>query len=59
MKKTREQMMDEVIKKFGFEHEMTIKFCQLCEMEGIWDATVEVGFNYVMEQYEKMFEENE
>lgn len=28
---SREEMMDEVIKKYGFEHELTILFCKACE----------------------------
>lgn len=28
---TREQMMDKIIRKFGFEDKRTIWFCALCE----------------------------
>lgn len=28
---TREEMMDNVIKKYGFESEITILFCKACE----------------------------
>lgn len=48
MIKTREQMMNEVIRKFGFEHETTILFCKLCETEGVWDEIINIGFNYIM-----------
>ena len=30
---TREQMIDNVIRKFGFEVDVTIDFCWLCERE--------------------------
>jgi len=28
---TREKMMNEVIRKFGFEASITIEFCEMCE----------------------------
>ena len=35
---TREQMMDEIIRQYGFENATTITFCALAE-----DATVETA----------------
>jgi hypothetical protein len=49
-KMTREEMMDRVIKKFGFEADITIQFCTLCEIIDE-DATVDVAYNYVMNEY--------
>ena len=46
---TREEMMDRVIKKFGFETDITIQFCTLCEIVDE-DATVDVAYNYVMNE---------
>lgn len=34
---TREEMMDKVINKFGFEHEYTLWFCRLAENPTISD----------------------
>lgn len=31
MKKNYEEMIDNVIRKWGFEHPITIEFCRLCE----------------------------
>lgn len=45
---TREEMMDNVIRKFGFEHEMTIQFCTMCESPRFTDLVVEVAYNYLM-----------
>lgn len=28
---TREKMIEDVIRKFGFEHKATIRFCRMCE----------------------------
>lgn len=47
---TREEMMDNVIRKFGFEAEITIQFCTLCEIIDE-NATVDVAYNYVMNEY--------
>lgn len=34
MTMTREEMMDNIIRKFGFEAEETIDFCEKCEKYG-------------------------
>lgn len=47
---TREEMMDNVIKKFGFEANITIQFCTFCEIIDE-DTTVDVAYNYVMNEY--------
>ena len=41
---TREQMMDAIIKKYGFEDTRTIWFCNLCEDKTTTDYTVENAF---------------
>lgn len=48
---TREEMMDNVIKKFGFEANITIQFCTLCEIVDE-DTIVDVAYNYVMNEYQ-------
>ena len=32
---SKENMMDGFIKKFGFEDELTIQFCEMCEDEKV------------------------
>ena len=54
---TREEMMDNVIRKFGFEANITIQFCTFCEIIDK-DATIDVAYNYVMNEY-KLPEEDE
>ena len=46
---SREKMMDNVIKKFGFEHDFTIWFCKLCEKE-ISDIQVRKFYTKLMER---------
>ena len=41
---TREQMMDAIIKKFGFEDGRTIWFCSMCEDKSLTDYTIENAF---------------
>lgn len=41
---TREQMMDNIIKKYGFEDERTVWFCNLCEDKTATDYTVENAY---------------
>lgn len=41
---TREQMMDKIIKKYGFEDARTIWFCNLCEDKTATDYTVENAY---------------
>lgn len=40
---TREQMMDEVIRMFGFENKWTIWFCELAENESITDDSLSMA----------------
>jgi len=44
---TREQMIDNVIRKFGFEVKVTIDFCWLCERE-VNDDVVINRYNELM-----------
>jgi hypothetical protein len=37
---TREQMIDEVVRMFGFENKWTIWFCELAENESITDDSL-------------------
>lgn len=48
---TREEMMDNVIKKFGFEANITIQFCTLCVIVDE-DTIVDVAYNYLMNEYQ-------
>ena len=41
---TREQMMDNIIKKYGFEDVRTVWFCNLCEDKTTTDYTVENAY---------------
>ena len=40
---TREQMIDEVVRMFGFENEWTIWFCELVENESITDSALSMA----------------
>lgn len=40
---TREQMIDEVVRMFGFENEWTIWFCELAENESITDNALSMA----------------
>ena len=48
---TREEMIDTVIKKFGFEDDRTIWFCRVCEYPAspFNDKMVEISFNAIMD----------
>lgn len=46
MKMTREQMMDNVIARYGFETRETINFCFLCER--VCDSEVQKVYDYLM-----------
>lgn len=46
-----DKMVDEVIKKYGFEAEETIKFCKLCELKNHiddFDNFLKSFFNQLM-----------
>jgi len=45
---SREEMMDEVIKKYGFEHEITILFCKGCEDEHVSYSRIKSVFVMLM-----------
>lgn len=40
---TREQMIDKVIRMFGFENKWTIWFCELAENESITDDSLSMA----------------
>jgi len=42
---TKEEMMDKVIKKYGFESEITILFCKICEK---CDSNSTIRWTYIM-----------
>jgi hypothetical protein len=53
MMKEVEKMIDDIIRKFGFEAEHTIGFCMTCENyeKGLLTiASVEAQYNWVMNQ---------
>lgn len=45
---TRKEMMDAVIKKFGFEDYRTTTFCALCENNRLSDNAIYKGFKELM-----------
>ena len=49
---TKNEMITEVIRRYGFEHEMTIAFSSLCEKEDITDNFVLVAYDYAMNIYQ-------
>jgi len=49
MMKDVERMIDDVIRKFGFEARQTINFCRMCERENI--NRVEKRYNELMSCY--------
>ena len=44
MTMTRKEMMDAIIKKFGFEDSRTITFCALCEDNRLSDSAIYKSF---------------
>lgn len=57
MKMTREEMMDKVIRKYGFENNITLAFCEIAE-EWRSDFAVEQMFIIAMtSNYEEESEE--
>lgn len=42
---TREQMMDEIIRQYGFENNLTITFCVLAEDSTVSDEEVRKAFD--------------
>ena len=47
---TREEMMDNVIRKFGFEVKETINFCRMCERGNVTNERIEVRYKELMER---------
>ena len=48
-KLTKEQMMDNAIRRFGFENEWVIVFCSACECGLYSDEVLEMLYNWKME----------
>ena len=48
-KLTKEQMMDNAIRRFGFENEWVIAFCSACECGLYSDKLIEMLYNWKME----------
>lgn len=48
MTRTREQMIDRVIRRYGFEARETIMFCKLCESVYTKDENIEIVYNHLM-----------
>ena len=49
---TKEQMMDDVISRFGFESKVTIGFCKLV-IDGVKEDTLEYWHMLLMDAYEE------
>ena len=47
---TREQMMDNVIRKFGFEAKATIIFCRMCERGNLAHTQIKTRYNELMKR---------
>ena len=47
---TREQMMDDVIRKYGFEVKTTIAFCRMCERGNVAYTQIETRYNELMKR---------
>lgn len=45
---TREQMMDKVVRRYGFEVEETLAFCRMCENDSFSDDEVKAIYNSLM-----------
>lgn len=45
---TREQMMDEIIRQYGFESNITITFCVLAEDNTVSDADLRKAFDVLV-----------
>lgn len=48
MTTNREQMMNDVCKRLGLEHEQTVMFCVMCENTDINDKYIEDVYNTIM-----------
>ena len=49
MEKTREQMMEDVAKRWGLEHINTINFCEQAESQEHEDFVIQCIYNHLME----------
>lgn len=47
---TREEMMDNVIRKFGFEVKETISFCRMYERGNVANERIEARYKELMER---------
>ena len=47
-KLTKEQMMDNAIRRFGFENEWVIAFCSACECDLYSDKLMEMLYDWKM-----------
>ena len=45
---TRQEMMDKVIRTWGFEHPATLYFFEVCENENNDDIIIEVAYEFAM-----------
>ena len=48
-KLTKEQMMDNAIRRFGFENEWVIAFCSACECGLYSDKVIKMLYDWKME----------
>lgn len=55
---TKEQMMNDIIHRFGFESKVTIGFCKLVE-GGVDEDTLEYWYMLLMDAYEDDDDEEE
>ena len=55
MNTNREQMMNDVCRRLGLEHKLTITFCTMCEQTDVYDEVIEDFYNtiMVMDRYEE------
>ena len=47
---TKEQMIDNVIRKYGFEARVTIAFCRMCERGDLANTQIEARYNELMKR---------
>ena len=48
IKLTKEQMMDNAIRRFGFENEWVIAFCSACECDLYSDEVIKMLYDWKM-----------
>lgn len=47
----KETMMNNIIKKFGFESDITISFCKACECEIVTYKELEKSYNFIIKNF--------